>query len=505
MKKCLITWIGTADLKAITNSNEYGLGPIGQAITELSFDEIVLISDWPPKESARYLNWIKSFYPNHVELYSVKLSGPTNFGQIYETAVRIINDTLIRNGLDTDLFYHLSPGTPAMAAVWIIVAKTRFTATLIESSLHKGVKIASVPFDISAEYIPDLLRKPDEHLNRLAAGLPPEQTEFSKIIHRSALMKRVIAKARHIAPRSIPVLIEGESGTGKELLARAIHNSSPRKEKPFIAVNCGAIPEELVESSFFGYEKGAFTGANQQKTGYFEAADSGTLFLDEIGELATSAQAKLLRALQEGEILRVGGNKPVTLNVRVIAATNKNLIEEVAADNFRPDLFYRIAVAVLKLPPLRERAGDISLLVNHLIDQINEESKNEPGFKTKGISLAAKNLLFQYNWPGNIRELQNTLTRSLVWCEGEKIEIDDVRDAILSIPTSNSKDLLNFPIAEGVNLPDLISELVQHYILKALKETRNNKTKAASILGLPNYQTLTNWMKKYKIRDMPIR
>jgi len=177
-----------------------------------------------------------------------------------------------------------------MAAVWIIIAKTRSPAQLIESSAHEGVKIASVPFDISADFIPDLLRKPDDRLERLAAELPPQAPEFSDIIHRSQIMKRVIVKARHFAPRSVPVLIEGETGTGKELFARAIHNASPRSQKPFVTVNCGAIPSELIESELFGHEKGAFTGADKQRKGYFEDANEGTLFLDEIGELPLSTQ-----------------------------------------------------------------------------------------------------------------------------------------------------------------------------------------------------------------------
>ncbi|MDI6748538.1 MAG: sigma-54 factor interaction domain-containing protein, partial [Rhodocyclaceae bacterium] len=180
---------------------------------------------------------------------------------------------------------------------------------------------ASVPFDISADFIPDLLRKSDQTLERLAAGLPAAAPEFNDIIHRSEVMQRVIINARRIAPRSIPVLIEGESGTGKELFARAIHAASPRKGKPFVAINCGAIPSELVESELFGHEKGAFTGATATRIGHFEAAHTGTLFLDEIGELPKSMQVKLLRALQEGEVKRIGATSSRQVDIRIIAAT----------------------------------------------------------------------------------------------------------------------------------------------------------------------------------------
>ena len=198
--------------------------------------------------------------------------------------------------------------------------------------------------------------------------MPDEAPEFNDIIHRSEVMQRVILKARRIAPRSIPVLIEGESGTGKELFARAIHDASPRKEKPFVAINCGAIPAELVESELFGHEKGAFTGANTARAGHFEAAHQGTIFLDEIGELPKGMQVKLLRTVQEGEVKRIGATQARKVDIRIIAATNRNLIDEVAAGNFREDLFYRLAVAVIKLPPLRERAGDVSLLIDHFLD-----------------------------------------------------------------------------------------------------------------------------------------
>ncbi|HEX4166243.1 MAG TPA: sigma-54 factor interaction domain-containing protein [Bryobacteraceae bacterium] len=208
-----------------------------------------------------------------------------------------------------NLTFHLSPGTPAMAAVWILLSKTGFKAELIESSKQHGVAAVSIPFDISAEFLPAMFSAPDERLDALSMGLPPEAAEFKDIIHRSPQMKRVVLMARRVAVRSVPILIEGESGTGKELLARAIHHGSPRSNGPFVAVNCCAIPKELFEAEFFGHEKGAFTGANVARAGYFEQADTGTLFLDEIGELPLADQVKLLRVLQEREVVRIGSSK----------------------------------------------------------------------------------------------------------------------------------------------------------------------------------------------------
>ena len=304
----LVTWIGKTDLRAATASDAIGLGPIAQALTTRFFDDAYLVTDYPDREVRPFLRWLRPQSATALHILNEPLSGPTNFGEIYEVARRACLKALESAGDAAKLTFHLSPGTPAMAAVWVILAKTRFPAELIESSRDHGVQTASVPFDISAEFLPDLLRRPDEELERLSVGPPPESPEFRSIVHRSRVMKRLVAKAHRVSPRSIPVLIEGESGTGKELLARAIHHSSLRHDKEFIAVNCGAIPAELVESQLFGHEKGAFTGATKQQQGFFEAAHGGTLFLDEVGELPGPAQVKLLRVLQEGEVLRVGGH-----------------------------------------------------------------------------------------------------------------------------------------------------------------------------------------------------
>ena len=253
----------------------------------------------------------------------------------------------------------------------------------------------------------------------------------------------------------------------------------------------------MVESELFGYEKGAFTGANEKKVGFFEAADKGTLFLDEIGELSRPAQVKLLRAIQEGEINRVGSTRPIRIDARVISATNRNLIEEVSADRFRSDLFWRLAVAVIYLPPVRERAGDLNLLLDGLLSQINNELSNDPGYAHKNLSSSARNLLLSHPWPGNVREMKNTLTRAAIWSNGQNVGIDDIREALFSIRTNNDADVLNKPFAEGFNISEILSEVARHYLERALNEARGNKTRAAKLLGLQSYQTLSNWLEKY--------
>lgn len=499
MRTVLITWVGNTDLKAVERTEEVGVGPIAQALDGRSFDEVLLVSDYARKAVEPYVAWLRGRTQASIAVRYEKLSGPTKFGEIYEAAVRACESVRARNDTGASLVFHLSPGTPAMAAVWIILGKTRFPAELIESSRQHGVQSASVPFDISVDFIPDILRSRDEHLRGLAAAGPPEAPEFSDIVHRSRPMQRLIGMARKVAVRNVPVLIEGASGTGKELFARAIHRASPRREQSFVCINCGAIPAELIESELFGHEKGAFTGATGMRKGLFESADGGTLFLDEVGELPVAAQVKLLRVLQEGELLRVGSTRPVRIDVRVVAATNRTLTEEVSEGRFREDLFYRLAVAALKIPPLVDRPGDLSLLVEQLLALVNAQNAKETGSAEKKLSAAARNLLLVHPWPGNVRELLNTLHRAVIWTEGLTITAEDVREALLDVPLAARPDVLGRPLGEGLDLAELLAGVARHYLERAMDEAGGNKTKAAALVGLPSYQTLTNWLAKYKV------
>lgn len=497
----LVSWLGQTDLNAACGDQRAGLGPVGSAITERSFDLVVLLSNYPKSASADYVIWLEGRSEAAVELDLVELSSPTHFGEIYQAVTARVSALLARHGDAARLTFHLSPGTPAMSAVWIIVAKTRYGAALIESSRQGGVRTANVPFDISAEFVPEVYRRADRDLARLSAGRPEQTPAFSDIVYRSALMQRVIEKAQKVAPRSVPILIEGESGTGKEMLARAIHRAGPRRNRAFVAVNCGAISHELAESELFGHTKGAFTGATTNRAGYFEHAEGGTLFLDEIGELSIALQIKLLRVLQEREVVRVGATTPIPVDFRIIAATNRTLSDEVAAGRFRDDLFFRIAVALIKLPPLRLRKGDFTVLVNHLLEHVNAESAADPAWEEKRLSPSARNRLQRHAWPGNIRELANTLTRAAVWSSGATIGPQDIGEALLDLPASSGggEGILNRPIENGVDLPDLMQEVARHYLRKALDATAGNKSRAAQLLGLPSYQTLSNWLQKYRV------
>ena len=501
LKSVLVSWIGATDLKATENDATTGIGPIAQAAAFRDFARLVLLSDYPEDRTQGYLAWLGMRTRAELVVRPVVLSSPMHFGEIYRAARQALSELTAGPSPTPALTIHLSPGTPAMAAVWIILAKTRFPAELIQSSAAHGVEIASVPFEIAAEFLPDMLHEADRRLGQLSAGEAPARAEFSAIIHRSPVMRRLLLRAERVALRSVPVLIEGESGTGKELLARAIHAASPRRDRPFIPVNCGAIPAELVESELFGHRKGAFTGATQDRQGVFEAADGGTLFLDEVGELPLAAQVKLLRVLQEQTVTRVGATQPVAVNARIIAATNRQLVTEIQVGRFREDLFYRLAVAVLKLPPLREREGDLSLLIDRLLEQVNQEGKEGPGHRHKNLSPGARNLMLAYHWPGNVRELLNTLRRATLWSEGATITEDDLREALLLFPARQGEEVLGRPLIAGFNLEELLGDVARHYLQRALAETHGNKTRAAELLSLNSYQTLKNWMDKYGVTE----
>jgi len=495
MVTVLLAWIGRTDLNAAKGIPEAGIGPIGQAIAARAYDAVSLLSDYGEAETHRYVKWLKGREAPPVSLRCVKLSSPTNFEEIYPKAVAAVEEALRRYGADTRLTYHLSPGTPAMAAIWAIIAKTRLPAELIQSSREQGVQTASLPFDMSPDFVTDLLRKPDEELRRLMEGLPSDAPEFDAIIRQGAAMKRVVALARRVAPRDLPILIQGETGTGKELLAEAIHTASPWSQGPFICVNCAAIPRELFESEFFGHKKGSFSGALEDRVGHFEAADGGTLFLDEIGELPLEGQAKLLRVLDQRKITRVGESKPRPMQVRVIAATNRDLMKEVAEDRFREDLFHRLAVAVLHLPPLRERREDLGVLIDHLLDQVNRAAAGQPGYESKTLSSGARSLLVRHPWPGNVRELYHTLLRASIWSTGSTIAPEDIRSSLFAPPGEKVSNLLDQPLGEGFDIEELVRNVKRQYVKRALVESGGNKSKAAQLLGLGSHQTLTNWMK----------
>ena len=297
---------------------------------------------------------------------------------------------------------------------------------------------------------------------------------WDNIIGRSPVMQEIFASVMRVAPSRATVLLAGESGVGKDLIARAIHFHSPRRDKPFVKINCTALPENLMESELFGYEKGAFTGANMSKAGKFEQADSGTVMLDEIGDVPGNIQVKLLRVLQEREVERLGSNKTLHIDVRVIAATNRDLRVALEDGTFREDLYYRLNVVPIEIPPLRERKEDIPYLVRYFVEKLAREN----GGHVREITDAAIEKLMQYSWPGNVREIENVIERSIVMTTGEKLDADNIRLDMNLRPRAHGGGEMVLP--EGMSLDQYEQELIRN----ALKQANNNKSQAARILGL---------------------
>lgn len=497
--KILLAWIGNSDKKAVRPEKPNDNSPILEAIKVFPYDAVHLISTFPKSETDDYIKWVKQKDTQiKISVHDVQLTSPTNHEEIYRTATQVIK-SIQEKSPEAGLTFHLSPGTPAMAAIWLLLAKTYFPARLIESSKEQGVKEVNFPFELSAEFMPVASSITGDLLTRLMQGLPPESPAFNDIVHQCSAMKRTIAMAHRLALANVSVLIQGESGTGKELFARAIHCASTRSSESFKAVNCGAIPEDLVDSVLFGHQKGAFTGATSDQKGYFEAADGGTLFLDEIGELPLASQVRLLRVLQEREIVRVGATTPIPIDVRIIAATHRSLPERVLSGLFREDLYYRIAVGVLMLPPLREREGDLTLLIESRLKAINAETITQNDHKHKIISVQAKNIMLNHSWPGNIRELHNTLLRAYIWTTGDVISPEDIREALTVSVAKKSDGILDIPLENAISLENIMDRVARHYLNRAMAKTHNNKTEAANLLGFSSYQRLSYWLKKYDI------
>src|SRR5258706_6702682 len=379
----------------------------------------------------------------------------------------VLLDVAFRDGNGLDLLAEIMTGAPQTAVIMMSGQATIDTAV-------RATRLGAYDFlekPISLERLLVLLRNAttalalqDEHRRLRHPGTLP-------IVGRARSLRRLLEEIERAGPTGARVLIQGEHGTGKELVARAIHAASPRSARPFVAVNCAAIPEELIESELFGHERGAFTGATQARRGCFEEAHGGTLFLDEVGDLSPRAQTKLLRVLQENELTRVGGNRAIQVDVRVIAATNRDLAAATAAHEFREDLYFRLAVIPLVVPPLRERREDVPALVEHFAAQVARETARKP----RAFNAGALELLRAYGFPGNVRELRNLVERLVIMSPGIGIGADEVR-AVL--PRADAQ------ADAGGRLGEAVREFERRQIESALQAEGGNVTRAAARLGL---------------------
>jgi transcriptional regulator with PAS, ATPase and Fis domain len=325
-----------------------------------------------------------------------------------------------------------------------------------------------------------------------------ESETFPYLIGEHPLIQKIIALVRKVAVTDATVLITGESGTGKELVARAIHAMSPRGDRPFIPVNCGAIPAELLESEMFGHERGAFTGAVGARAGMFQLANGGTIFLDEVGEMSATLQVKLLRVLQDHEVRPVGADRSFRVDVRVLAASNKDLGVEVESGRFREDLFYRLQVIPIVMPPLRERRSDIPLLIDHFLEKHNRKRTDRPA----RISQEAMVHLWEYDWPGNVRELENLLERLVILSEEGHIELEHLPTGIRSF-ISEKKIPRPTLGEEGLDLNTAVEEFENRLIEEALRRTKGNKQAAARLLGLKRTTLVAKLRRRRGLPDEP--
>src|SRR5277367_3231894 len=379
------------------------------------------------------------------------------------------------------------PGMDGLAFIEKIRAQNTHTPVIVMSAfgtienaveaMKKGA-VDFVPKPFSLDHLSVVVEKALEvrklrDENRELREALGQKYQFANIIGHSRPMQEIFATIMRVAPTRATVLLAGESGVGKDMIARAIHHHSPRKDRPFVKINCTALPENLMESELFGYEKGAFTGATVSKPGKFEQADTGTVMLDEIGDVPPAIQVKLLRVLQEREFERLGSNKTQHIDVRVIAATNKDLRAALEDGTFREDLYYRLNVVPIEIPPLRERKEDIPYLARHFVEKLAPDT----GGRVRGITDAAIDKLMGYSWPGNVRELENVIERSIVMASGEKLDANDIR-LDMNLRPRHAPGELGLP--EGMSLDVYEQEIIKN----ALKQADGNKSQAARILGL---------------------
>lgn len=511
--RTLVAWIGHNDLlsmamdlpaakqKKVLEVVKRGLptskqlGPIRSVVDSDRFNEIHLLSTLDKWLNDAFVKWLGQ----KVTVHSVEIATPTDYPSIFSAADRVLSVVTKGKKQNTqELCIHLSPGTPAMAAVWVLLGKSRYPATFYQSYAGTA-SVTDIPFDLVVDYVPELLKAPDSSLQHLAAKSPQEVAGFEAIVGESQAIRLAVGRAQKAAVRDVPVLVLGETGTGKEMFARAIHAASHRRGGPFIAINCAAMPKDLLESELFGHAKGAFTGAEKPRAGAFEVANGGTLFLDEIGECGPEMQAKLLRALQpppgKGPCHRVfqrlGETKERESDVRVVSATNRDLLKEIRAHRFREDLYYRLAVISLKLPPLRERRTDVPLLAQALLDQINAQfASTEPGYRNKSLSKSAMAFTRRHPWRGNVRQLHSALVQAAVMSDGDVLKPGDLVAATAEQEDGDEGAVLNVSIGDGFSLDEHLDRIQREFLIRAMDDSEGVLAKASRLLGIKHYQTL---------------
>ena len=577
--KVLVSWISTADLLSVKENAEEDVkkiisqktknrksnpsGPLITLASECNFDEIHLLCDWGKDIGDFFKKQLveRSNTKAKVEIHLATISSPIAYEEILLETDKFLDEVCSPLAPEDPLFILLTSGTPAMAASWVLLGKnkrynTRFLQTFKDSENPEDKKylLAShvieekidISFRTERRYFPSI-----HGMMHIVEEGSQKVDEFQIIKGESESLRLAKGLAQRAASYDAPILLCGETGTGKELFAQAIHDASPRKKERFEALNCAAFPKELLESELFGFVKGAFTGAGNDKPGAFQRANNGTLFLDEIGECSLDMQAKLLRVLQPNKnseggqskkdskggqskndsnsltnltFRPIGAQEDVRANVRIIAATNRDLRQMIRDKQFREDLFYRLAVIPITLLPLREREGDIEILANDILKNFNDLYKQNNKYQPKKLSPEALDFIKSQDWPGNVRQLYNVIWYAVVMVDGTEIKRETIEAAILHGPyalvSANDREkeeakksqdephkpILNVddvPLGNGFNIIEFVKNIKRKLTIKALKETDRNKTKAAQLLGYKNSGSIS--LKELDISDEDLK
>jgi len=497
MRQILCSWIGDNDLKSL-RTNEPHHGPIYGLLSSGYIDDVrhvcLLGTRQKRTEKEAFTDFLQGRFDKEFSLFIHDFEDPTDFHSIYKAVRATTSEIQTKEQTNVTWSFYISPGTSHMAAVWLLLGKTIYNAKILQAYFDRDtgeqrVSEVDIPFSIDAEYIPrQIIEKQDLALLEKWTIIP----EFVEIKQDSSVMKRILSKAYQVAVHDVPVFIYGETGTGKELLAQAIYKASTRSQKPMEVFNCSAVNKDLIHARLFGWSKGAWTGAQGEDEGLFVKNDSGTVFLDELGELDLATQSSLLRVLETGEVQRVGDGKTKKVDVRIIAATNRNIPDMVNKGAFREDLWHRLCVAYLELPPLRERGNDIKLLAQVFIDDINNKfSRGDDRYVIKKLSSSAIRALQSHDWPGNVRELFHVLQRACLW-ETESILEGRHIEEYLVLGSRTQRVEFSIP----GNLEEYLNRIRRKYCTEAYERCHGNKSQAAEMLGYNNSQTFTNHLNK---------
>lgn len=479
----LLTFTGFHDpyFKGLVDQEEQP-GPILSLLTARSFEKIFILSTPQTRRiTAETKDAISRRHPgSEVHVLDIELADPTSYPEIFK-GIRTHFQRIIEDLPGARFFVAVASGTPHMHACWVLLAASgeipaRILHVRPPRFVTKDRPLVS-EIDLSAGAFPSVRfpdQLPEDFENHI--DIDAVRTQLG-IVGDHPAMHRALEMGAMLAPSQAPVLILGETGTGKELFARYVHLLSGRPREAFVAVNCAAIPEDLVESLLFGHKKGAFTGAISDQVGKFDAADQGTLFLDELGELPPAAQAKLLRVLQDGLVEPIGHTKAHKVDVRIVGATHRDLRKLVRQGKFREDLYYRLNVGEIKLPPLRERRTDIPKLALHILDRLNGSLR-----QSKRLSTEALSRLQNHHWAGNVRDLENAIERSARLCRHEVL---DTEDLLITEPITYADplDALPYPY-EGFSLEDFLGKARKQMMLRALEAAKGNQSQAARLLGI---------------------